>query len=188
MAVGLTTLALSLMAVGTVAQTAGQLRAGGAAKRAGQAAGAAAEDEAQLADYNAAVADVQAKDAIERGYEEENRFRVQVKQAIGNMRTGFGASGVDVGYGSAAETQVDAAQLGELDALTLRTNAAREAWGFKVAAEDYRRRATITRRGGSFAVRAGAEQQTAARFGAATSLLGTGSSLFAAKYGFGGAR
>lgn len=171
MAIGLATgIGLALMAGGTAVSARGQLRAGRAAREAGEA------DAARL-EYNARVAEAQGDDALLRGTEEEQRFRSTVRGLIGSQRAGFAAQGVNVGSGSAVDVQADAAYLGELDALTIRSNAQREAWGFRVQAEDARLGAAAARRGGRSA-------QTAGRFGAAATVLGAGSSLLLARYGW----
>ena len=85
--------------------------------------------------------------------------------------------------------QADAAFLGELDAMTIRNNAAREAWGYKVQAADIRERARITRREGRLvgeATRAaGREARKGAIIGAVGGGLLTGASLLEARFGFG---
>lgn len=158
MAVATTTaILLGLVAAKTATDVVGQVKAGNAAKSTG--------------DYNAAAAEIQANDAIARGRYDESRFRQGVKTLIGSQRAGFAGQGVDVGVGSAVDVQADAAYLGELDAQQIRTNAQRESWGYKVEAENYRR-------GGQAA-------KTASRFAAAGTVLGTGTSLLAARYGWG---
>ena len=179
-----TTTALILGGISLGTQAFGQVKAGQAQKKAGKAQRAAAESEAQLADYNAAVADLQATDAVERGREAESRFRSQVRVVVGAQRAWFAASNVDVNRGSAVDVQADAAFLGELDALTIRTNAAREAWGYKVQGEDLRRRATIARKTGVYLEAAGRQAATASYIGAGSTLLGGTSSLLAMRYGF----
>jgi hypothetical protein len=148
---------IGLAAGGTAISAIGQIKGGNAAKSQG--------------DFNAAVAEQQAQDALARGTQDEERFRQGVRTLIGSQRASFAGQGVDVGTGSAADVQADAAYLGELDANTIRQNAARTAAGFKVQAENYRM-------GGSNA-------QTAGYFGAASTVLGTAGSLLAAKYGWG---
>lgn len=177
--------ALGLGIAGSLITLRGQLAAGGAARRAGELSQEAAESSAELADFNAQVADIQAGDAILRGVEEEGRFRTVVRGAIGAQRAGFAAANIDVGFGSAVDVQADSAMLGELDALTIRTNAAREAWGYKVTAVDFRKRGEITRKEGVNMAAAGREQQKAARWGAVATIVGTAGSLLAAKYGMG---
>jgi hypothetical protein len=171
---------------GGILQARSQIKAGNAAKQAGIHEREASESQAELSDYNAAIADLQATDAIARGVEEENRFRTSVRGMIGTQRAGIAAGNVDVGFGSAVDVQADAAFLGELDALTIRTNAAREAWGYNVQAEDLRKRAAITRKEGVYLEKAGREQQSASRWAAGGTLLGTGASLLQQRYGYGG--
>jgi hypothetical protein len=200
-------IALGFMVAGAATSAYGQYRSGQAQEDAANAQGAAearaglllqdvSESQAQLAEYNAAVAHIQARDAIVRGEEEANRFRSSVRLMVGEQRAGFAAGNIDVGFGSAVDVQSDAALLGELDALTIRTNAAREAWGYRVEAEDLTTRAEIARQEGRNAAETGRiGQQTAAAqgrgfaragmIGAAGSLLGAGGSYFEARYGFG---
>ncbi|WKL53080.1 hypothetical protein Q1W70_00300 [Pseudomonas kielensis] len=60
--------------------------------------------------------------------------RVRTGQAVGTQRTAQAANGIDVNSGSAAQLQDDTSMLGELDALTIQNNAAREAYGYRVQA------------------------------------------------------
>lgn len=142
----------------------------------GQAAKSAGASQAQQHEFNARVADLQAEDATARGRDEESRFRASVRGLIGSQRTGFAGQGVDVGSGSAADVQGDAAYLGELDALQIRSNAQREAWGFQVEAQDRRMAAKVARKGGQAAA-------TAGRVGAASTVL-SGSSMLLQRYGW----
>lgn len=92
----------------------------------------------QMYARNADIAEYQADDAIARGELDAKRMRRRTKQVIGSSRVSMAAQGVDVNQGSAVDTQADAAYLGELDALTIKSNAAKEAWGYKTQAEDLR--------------------------------------------------
>lgn len=95
-------------------------------------------ENSKILDYNASIATHQADDAILRGATEERRLRVGVGSLIGSQRAAFAAQGIEVGSGTAADVQASTAQQGEEDALTIRTNAMMEAWGFKVASQDIR--------------------------------------------------
>jgi len=176
---------LATTAIGTAISARGQIKAGNAEKKAGEAEQRAAESSAQLEEYNAAVAEIQAKDAEVRGAQEASRFRQRTRALIGEQRAGFAAGNIDVGFGSAVDVQADTAFLGEIDALTVRTNAAREAWGFRVEAEDRTQQAKIDREAGANAAAAGKARQSAARWGAAGTVFSAGASLLEAKYGFG---
>lgn len=184
----LSAIALALAAGGTAASAVGQWKAGNAAKDAGAAAADVSESQAKLQDYNASVAELQAKDALDRGAEAENQFRSQIRGAIGTQRTSFAAGNVDVSFGSAVDVQADAARLGELDALTIKTNAAREAWGFKVQAFDYRAQAAIDRKAGRNQILAGEEAQTASRWAVGSTIVGGTTSYLQTRYGFQGKR
>jgi hypothetical protein len=169
----------------TAVEVGGHIAAGKANKRAGDAAQAAAEDQAGISDYNAQVAEQQATDAVAQGTTEEDRFRTQVRGMIGSQRTGFASNNVDVSSGSAVDVQADAAKLGELDALQIRTNAARAAWGYKVQAEDYRKQADVTRKTGVAQNAAAGAAATSQYFAAGGSLLTGTTSLLQLKYGMG---
>ena len=189
---------------GTAVSAYAQYRAGKAQKkgadsaareqeRAARAGREVAEANAGLSDYNAQVAELQAEDAVDRGFEAESRFRSQVRGAIGAQRAAFAGGNIDVSFGSAVDVQADAAFLGEMDALQIRTNAAREAWGYKVQATNYRMEGDIRRREGAAieaagqynaaATRAGGRAaQTSSWWGAAGTLLGGTVSLLQMRY------
>lgn len=174
---------LIIAGIGLGVSAVGTWKQGTAAKKAGQAQRRVAESQAELLDFNAHVADLQAADAITRGREEEARFRSSASILAGTQIADTAAAGVLVGTGSAADVQVDAKKLLELDALTIQNNAAREAWGLTKQAEDLRRRAEITRREGVNAEAAGRAQQTAARTAAVGGLLTGSGSLLLQRYG-----
>ena len=176
---------LALGIGGAGLSTYGAIRQGNAAKKAGDAQQRAADKSGELADFNAQVAELQADDAIARGVEEEQRFRARVRGTIASQRAGYAASNIDVNFGTAADVQADAAFLGELDALTIAGNAAREAWGFKMQAEDLRRRGTLAREEGVAFAEAGRVGRTSGYLNAATTLVTSGASLLEARYGFG---
>jgi hypothetical protein len=92
--------------------------------------------QAAMAEQNAAYKEAAAQDAEKRGAVEADRYRRQVGQFIGSQRTGFAANGIDVNSGTASEIQDDTAAFGEFDALTIANNAAREAWGYRVGAQN----------------------------------------------------
>jgi hypothetical protein len=175
--------ALPLALAGIGLQVYGQVQSGRQQKKAAQAAAASSTSYAELADYNAAIAELQAEDAIKRGELEEQRFRSQVRGMIGGQRAAFAASNVDVNWGSPLDVQADAAFLGELDALQIRTNASREAWGHMVQAEDYRRRGEILRKEGANALAAGNQALIGSVIGAGTTLLTGAGNLLMQKYG-----
>lgn len=179
-----TAIMIGLMVSGMVTQAVAQKKAGDAAKKAGEAEKAASDSMADLADYNASVATLQSQDAIARGAEQESKYRSQVRGIIGQQRAGIAANNIDVAFGSAVDTQADAAFLGELDDLTIRNNAAREAWGYTVQATDLQTRAAIARKTGVYQEAAGRQAATAANYAVAGTLIGGTTSLMMQRYGF----
>lgn len=148
---------MGMQAIGAGMSAYGQIQAGNQADK--------------LYQRNAQIAEIQAKDALARGRVEAKRARRQTEQVIGAQRTGFAAQGVDVNRGSALDIQADAAYLGELDALTIRNNAAKEAWGYRTQADDLRFQGAVAKQEG--------------QFGAFKTIIGAGGSMLMARYGGG---
>jgi len=98
-----------------------------------------AQDARNLANYNAKVREYQAQDTIDRGAVEEQKQREKVRQFMGSQRAAMGASGVEVASGSFGDVLQQSAAMGERDALTIRNNAMRAAWGYRTqsAAEQF---------------------------------------------------
>lgn len=90
--------------------------------------------ESSIANTNAAIASVQARQTLETGDIEASRENLKTQQAIGSERAAQGASGVDVASGSSALTRIGTAGVGAIDELTIRNNAARQAWGYQTQA------------------------------------------------------
>jgi hypothetical protein len=106
---------------------------------------AAAEYNAKIGEMNAQLSERRARDAIERGAAEEQRKRMEVARLQGQQKAAMAANGVDLGFGSPLDTIVDTAVLGELDALTIRTNAYRESYDRQVDAVNQRAGAELNR-------------------------------------------
>ena len=109
-----------LLIASTVIGAAGQASQGAAAKKAAEA--------------NAKVQTIMANDALERGKAAEASQRRKTAALKGKQAAMFGASGGEINTGSSLEILADTAQFGELDALRIRSNAEREAFGFLSAA------------------------------------------------------
>lgn len=92
----------------------------------------------QIAENNATVLDWQANDVQAVAAQNEKLQRIETRRVIGSQRARLGAQGIEIDDGSALDIQVDAARIGELDARTIRANAAMEAWGIRAGATDQR--------------------------------------------------
>jgi len=104
-----------------------------------QAANAQAEYAEAVQRNNDIMADRAKKDAIKRGKREETLRRMQIKQDVGTARSKLAGGGFDVNTGSALTRQSDITAMGGVEALTIRNNAQREAYGIGV--DNYRERA-----------------------------------------------
>lgn len=100
----------------TTLTAAGQIQQGRAIGKAGEA--------------NARIQEILAADAIARGKADEASQRRKTAAFKGRQAAAFGASGGEINTGSSLEILADTAQIGELDALRIRSNAEREAFGF----------------------------------------------------------
>lgn len=158
--VGLTTLQ-TLAIASTVAS--GVAAAGGAIKQ-GQAAKAQASYQSAVERNNATIAGWQAEDATKRGQVAEQRQRLATSRLAGAQRAAFGSSGVELTSGSPLDVLGDTAQLGELDALTIRSNAEREAYGFRAQQGNLMAQSGLTQM-------AGRDAQQASYISAGSSLL-----------------
>lgn len=144
--------------MGTGMQIAGVLSGALGARQQSQSTQRAYEYQAAVNRNNAQVAEWQARDALDRGARAEQTQRLKTAALKSTQRAGFAARGVSLEEGSPLAILQDTDYMGELDALTLRDNAAREAWGHRVNAGNYRNEAAL------FSSRAEAESPLAAGF------------------------
>lgn len=100
---------------------------------------------------NAKMAEDQAADTIRLGDLEANQAGKKADAVRGSQRVAYANQGVDVNTGAAAETQADTVALGQLDMVTIKENAWRTAWGYKVEAANSRGKGAMTRAAGESA-------------------------------------
>lgn len=127
------------------------------------------QDAADAAMQNRQFALMAARDATIRGQEKAGMYRAEGSRVIGAQRVAAGASGTAVDSDSSVALQESTRALSEMDALQARNNAAREAWGYTVQADQFRDQAKRLR--------------SSSRWAAAGSLLGTAGSVGSAGYG-----
>ncbi len=151
----------------TGASTYNQYRGQRRAARSYEAQGRGARE---LANTEAGFLDEQADDALARGREEEGRYRSDVSRLKGSQRARLAAQGIDIGSGSAAALQTETAILGEVDSLTIRNNARREAYGFKTQAD-------LVRKGGANQAAGYANEAKSARNASIGTLLTGGAQI-----------
>nr|WP_238919400.1 hypothetical protein [Achromobacter xylosoxidans] len=103
--------------------------------------------QAQVSANNAQIAEWQAQDAIRSGQLEEQNSRLKYAALKGTQRAALAANGVAVDEGSAVDILTTTDYLNETDANTIRTNAARTAWGYRTQATNYSDNAQALRAG-----------------------------------------
>jgi hypothetical protein len=113
------------------------LSTGATAYTTAQAQKSAGAYQKQIADTNARLSEIQANDAITRGEKQATDIKTQTRKLIGAQRAALASQGLDLKDGNAADIQEETASLGAMDAMTVRNNAWREAWGYKVQANNY---------------------------------------------------
>lgn len=156
-------IAIAAAVVGGVTTAYGQMQAGKAARAEGNY-------KAAIEHNNAIRAGYLADDAIARGKIEERQQRLRGRLLVGQMRTALAGSGQVIDEGSAGELVVDQSGVNELDALNVRANAEREAYGLRAEGANFESSARLSRLGGANAARN-------AKFAAASTLLSTGGSV-----------
>lgn len=115
----------------------------------GQSAKAQADFTAAQYGINKQIAGEQAKDAIAAGDIDASRANLAGKQEIAQQRVAAAATGANVNSGSAMELQADTAWQSRENAVTLKNNAWRSAWGYKIQAIDYGTQAQMAELAGS---------------------------------------
>ena len=147
----------------------GILGAGGASTSA-QATAQADYYQAQVAANNAQIASQNATATMGAGELTATNSGLQARAKLGTMTASMGANGVDVNTGSNAAVRAGADQTSMLDALTIRSNAARQAYGYQV-------QATSDTAQGQLDPMAGDNAEKAGSINAQTSLLSGASSV-----------
>lgn len=101
------------------------------AVRQGDAAAGAANYNAQEAANNAKIATQNADWAGAEGEAKVEQQQLKTRSEAGALKANEAAGGIDVNSGSPVDVRSSAAELGELNAITIRSDAARQAYGFQ---------------------------------------------------------
>ena len=159
--------------IGTGLQVAGMVSGAFGAANQSKATQQAYDYQAAGNRNNAQIAEWQAQDATTRGAKSEQAQRLKVAQLKSSQRAGFAARGIALDEGSPLNILQDTDYLGELDALAIRDNASREAWGARTQASNYSSDAAM------LSARADAESPSGAAF---SSLLTSGGAVASSWY------
>jgi hypothetical protein len=122
----------AMMAVAAASAVVGGGVSAYGAVESGQASSEAANYQAQVSANNAIIATQNAQQATAAGEAQVTQQQLKTAATVGAIKTNQAASGLDVNSGSNLDIQSSAKELGELDALTIRNGAARQAYGYEV--------------------------------------------------------
>lgn len=156
-----------------ISAVAGAVGAFGAIQE-GEAAAKAANYNATLAGFNSEQAIRNAAMENEVGSVKAGMKSMATRADFGSERAHAAGSGVGVNSGSSASVQASTAELGHLDAINIRSNAAKAAYGYEVQSTNFKNEAALDRFSGQAA-------KSASYVKAASSLL-TGASNAAGQY------
>jgi hypothetical protein len=126
---------------------------------------AAAKYNAQVAQQNQQIAQQNATQAGQAGEQQAAMSEQKTRAEVGAIKTSQAASNVDVNSGSAVDVQSSAASLGELNAITIRGNAAKQAYGYETQGTGFANQATLD-------TSQAASATTAGEIGAGSTILG----------------
>lgn len=136
---------VSLAAIGMAASVASAGVGAVGAIQQGNAAAASANYQAKVNQNNAILAERNAEDARKRADVGVEDHRRQVAALKGRQTALMAANGLDVTSGSPLAILADTAQMGELDAVTIRNNGEREALGYESQGMNFRAESQLNR-------------------------------------------
>lgn len=140
------------------------------ASEAADAKAATASYQSQVAANNAKVAQQDATLEIQSGEIATVNKGLQTRARVGSQKAAQGASGIDVNSGSAVDVRAGTEEIGMLDALTVRSDAAKRAYAQQVSASNATSQSTL--------LKSEAQQdETAGDFAVAGTLLSGASSV-----------
>lgn len=128
------TAGITLAQIGTIASLGSALVGGIGAITSGNASAASSRYNAQIAEENATIAKQNATWAGEAGAEQAGQASQKTRAEVGAIKAAQAANNVDVNSGSALDVRSTAAELGQLSAINIRSNAARSAYGYQTKA------------------------------------------------------
>lgn len=130
-------IAATLASIAPYASLAGGVISGAGAVQSAEAQGSAAKYQAQVAANNEQIAKQNAQLASAAGSTAVEAQGLKERATVGAIEAGQAASNVDVNSGSALDVRTSAVDLGQLEALTIRSNAEKQVYGYETAATGY---------------------------------------------------
>lgn len=113
-----------------VASAAGAVISYAGTQRQAEANAQANAYQAQVARNNQTLADMYAERSQQQGGVQAENKQLETAQRLSAVRAAIGGNGLDPSSGSGLRLQKDTLAMGDLDARTIRANAARDAYGY----------------------------------------------------------
>jgi len=104
----------------------------------GRAQQVEAEYNERMSRINAARAEVMAEDTIKKGNQEAREYGKKVKALTGAQKATLAAQGIDLGFGTPLDVVAVTEDQGAKDVQQIKSNAFREAMGYKTKASEIR--------------------------------------------------
>ena len=145
---GIAAAGLVMAAIGTATSVAGQMQQASAAK-------AAANYQSQVAAGNAQVATQNANMAAASGEAQAAISEQKTRATVGAEEAAQGSSGVDINSPTAKAVRTSQDMTGQLDAQTIRSNAARQAYGYETQSTNFQNQSSADTAQGNNAMTAG---------------------------------
>lgn len=140
----------------------------------GKAAKASANYNAQVQQNNAQIALNNATLAGREGAANAEKEQMKTRQNVGAIKAAQAASGIDINKGSAVDVQSGASEAGLLNAITVRSNAARQAYGYQTQAASATAQSELDKVQGKNAVKAGYVNAAGTFLGQTTKAINSG--------------
>lgn len=104
-----------------------------------------ADYQARVARNNENIARWNSYNAKQQGEVAATNEGLKGRAVVGAIAAAQGASGIDMNSGSAVSVRADAASLAQLNAMTIKSDAARRAYGYDIMAKNYHAEAKLAK-------------------------------------------
>lgn len=132
------------------------------------------EHQQNIDNYNARLAENEAQDIRNKGIEQENIQRLRTAEVLSKQRAQLASRNVDLNTGSALQLQNETVELGEVDALRIRSNTDNQVQSALSQADLLRSNGQLASVSGQFAQQSANNQAVGTLLSGTASTLGTG--------------
>lgn len=167
---------------GTSLSVLGAINSSAGAKDEAAAQAESARYSAQVAENNAQIQQENSSLAGAAGNAAVQQQQLKTRADVGAILANQGASGINVNSGSGVDVRTSAAETGQLSAINIRSDAARQAYGYQTEAQNDQSQAQLDKASGTSDITAGNINSTSTLLGG-IGQAGTGFAGYLAKGG-----